>query len=134
MPGAAEIPIFRISSGCGSDLGPAAFPILPIPSNFIVRELFFVELLVDQHFQRGASFGFVRTLDDDCQRGATRGREAGQPQYTLTVCAFFDGNIGQFKISEEYIPIFQTLLVTVYGAYFVGRTWEKAKSITNKNK
>jgi uncharacterized membrane protein (DUF106 family) len=52
----------------------------------------------------------------------------------FTVCAFFDGNIGEFKISEEYIPIFQTLLVTVYGAYFVGRTWEKAKSITSKNK
>ena len=50
----------------------------------------------------------------------------------FTVCAFFDGNIGEFKIAEEYIPIFQTLLVTVYGAYFVGRTWEKAKSITNK--
>jgi hypothetical protein len=44
--------------------------------------------------------------------------------------AFFDGNVGEFKIAEEYIPIFQTLLVTVYGAYFVGRTWEKAKSIT----
>jgi len=52
----------------------------------------------------------------------------------FTVCAFFDGNIGEFKIAEDYIPIFQTLLVTVYGAYFVGRTWEKAKSITNKNK
>jgi hypothetical protein len=51
----------------------------------------------------------------------------------FTVCAFFDGNIGEFKIAEEYIPIFQTLLVTVYGAYFVGRTWEKAKAI-NKNK
>ena len=49
----------------------------------------------------------------------------------FTVCAFFDGNIGEFKIAEEYIPIFQTLLVTVYGAYFVGRTWEKAKSISN---
>ncbi len=49
----------------------------------------------------------------------------------FTGCAFFDGNIGEFKISEEYIPIFQTLLVTVYGAYFVGRTWEKAKSISN---
>ena len=44
--------------------------------------------------------------------------------------AFFDGNVGEFKIAEEYIPIFQTLLVTVYGAYFVGRSWEKAKSIT----
>jgi len=50
----------------------------------------------------------------------------------FTVCAFFDGNVGEFIIAEEYIPIFQTLLVTVYGAYFVGRTWEKAKSITNK--
>ena len=49
----------------------------------------------------------------------------------FTICAFFDGNIGEFIIAEEYIPIFQTLLVTVYGAYFVGRTWEKAKSITN---
>ena len=51
----------------------------------------------------------------------------------FTACAFFDGNIGQFEIAEEYIPIFQTLLVTVYGAYFVGRSWEKAKSI-RKNK
>jgi hypothetical protein len=50
-----------------------------------------------------------------------------------TVCAFFDGNLGQFKIAEEYIPIFQTLLVTVYGAYFVGRSWEKAKKIQNSN-
>ena len=49
----------------------------------------------------------------------------------FTACAFFDGNIGQFKIAEEYIPIFQTLLVTVYGAYFVGRYLEKAKSIKN---
>lgn len=52
----------------------------------------------------------------------------------FTMCAFFDGNIGEFEIAEEYIPIFQTLLVTVYGAYFVGRTWEKAKSIISKNK
>jgi len=49
----------------------------------------------------------------------------------FTACAFFDGNIGEFSISDEYIPIFQTLLVTVYGAYFVGRSWEKAKSISN---
>ena len=47
----------------------------------------------------------------------------------FSLLAFTDGNIGEFKIAKEYIPIFQTLLVTVYGAYFVGRTWEKAKSI-----
>ena len=51
----------------------------------------------------------------------------------FTSLAFFDGNIGEFALAKEYIPIFQTLLVTVYGAYFVGRTWEKAKAITNKN-
>ena len=51
----------------------------------------------------------------------------------FTSLAFFDGNIGEFGLAKEYIPIFQTLLVTVYGAYFVGRTWEKAKAI-NKNK
>jgi len=49
----------------------------------------------------------------------------------FTSLAFFDGNIGEFALAKEYIPIFQTLLVTVYGAYFVGRTWEKAKSRTN---
>ena len=49
----------------------------------------------------------------------------------FTSLAFFDGNIGEFGLAKEYIPIFQTLLVTVYGAYFVGRTWEKAKSKTN---
>ena len=53
--------------------------------------------------------------------------------FVFSLLAFKDGNIGEFKIAKEYIPIFQTLLVTVYGAYFVGRTWEKAKS-TIKNK
>jgi hypothetical protein len=52
--------------------------------------------------------------------------------FVFSLLAFTDGNIGEFKIAKEYIPIFQTLLVTVYGAYFVGRTWEKAKSIKNK--
>ena len=51
--------------------------------------------------------------------------------FVFSLLAFTDGNIGQFKIAKEYIPIFQTLLVTVYGAYFVGRSWEKAKSIIN---
>ena len=45
----------------------------------------------------------------------------------FTVLAFFDGNIGGFQVDEAYIPIFQSLLITVYGAYFVGRTWEKTK-------
>ena len=52
--------------------------------------------------------------------------------FIFSLLAFTDGNIGEFKIAKEYIPIFQTLLVTVYGAYFVGRTWEKATKINNK--
>ena len=52
--------------------------------------------------------------------------------FVFSALAFADGNIGEFEIATEYIPIFQTLLVTVYGAYFVGRSWEKAKRITNK--
>jgi len=51
----------------------------------------------------------------------------------FSALAFTDGNIGSFKIAPAYIPIFQTLLVTVYGAYFVGRSWEKGqKVILNK--
>jgi hypothetical protein len=48
--------------------------------------------------------------------------------FIFSILAFADGNIGEFKITKEYIPIFQSLLITVYGAYFVGRTWEKAKN------
>lgn len=51
--------------------------------------------------------------------------------FIFSVLAFADGNIGQFQIAAEYIPIFQTLLVTVYGAYFVGRSWEKSRKIMN---
>ena len=51
--------------------------------------------------------------------------------FVFSVLAFADGNIGHFKIAAEYIPIFQTLLVTVYGAYFVGRSWEKSRKIMN---
>ena len=51
----------------------------------------------------------------------------------FTLLAFTDGNIGEFSIQKEYIPIFQTLLITVYGAYFVGRTWEKNKKNGKEN-
>ena len=51
--------------------------------------------------------------------------------FIFTLLAFTDGNIGEFKIAKEYIPIIQTLLVTAYSAYFVGRSWEKGKQIMN---
>ena len=51
--------------------------------------------------------------------------------FIFSALAFADGNVGDFQIAVEYIPIFQTLLVTVYGAYFVGRSWEKSRKIMN---
>ena len=45
----------------------------------------------------------------------------------FVVVSVFDGNVGGFVISPAYIPIYQTLLITVYGAYFAGRTIEKLK-------
>jgi hypothetical protein len=53
--------------------------------------------------------------------------------FIFSLLAFTDGNIGEFTIAKEYIPIIQTLLVTAYGAYFVGRSWEKGKKIMNTN-
>ncbi len=52
----------------------------------------------------------------------------------FSALAFTDGNIGGFKVAKEYIPIFQTLLVTTYGAYFVGRSYEKGITTIKKNK
>tara|TARA_Y100001937_G_scaffold94685_1_gene128454 strand:- start:6528 stop:6917 length:390 start_codon:yes stop_codon:yes gene_type:complete len=37
------------------------------------------------------------------------------------------GNIGQFKIQNEFIPVYQTLLIVIYTAYFGGRSFEKIK-------
>jgi hypothetical protein len=54
--------------------------------------------------------------------------------FIFSILAFADGNIGTFKVAKEYVPIFQVLLMTVYGAYFVGRSWEKAKHIGNNKK
>tara|TARA_R110000822_G_scaffold88597_1_gene205188 strand:+ start:123 stop:518 length:396 start_codon:yes stop_codon:yes gene_type:complete len=47
--------------------------------------------------------------------------------FVFTILAFSDGNIGEFTVAKQYVPIFQSLLITVYGAYFIGRTMEKAK-------
>ncbi len=43
----------------------------------------------------------------------------------FTIISFADGNIGQFTLNKTYAPIWNSLLMAVYGAYFVGRTIEK---------
>ena len=45
----------------------------------------------------------------------------------FVIISIFDGNAGGFEIASAYIPIYQTLLITVYGAYFAGRSIEKIK-------
>ena len=45
----------------------------------------------------------------------------------FAVLSVTDGNIGEFAISDAYKPIYQTLLLTGYGAYFAGRSIEKIK-------
>ena len=45
----------------------------------------------------------------------------------FVIISIFDGNAGGFQIAPAYVPIYQTLLITVYGAYFAGRSIEKIK-------
>ena len=40
----------------------------------------------------------------------------------FVILSVFDGNLGEFTIGESYVPVYQTLLITVYGAYFAGRS------------
>ena len=48
----------------------------------------------------------------------------------FVVLSVFDGNAGEFTIGEAYVPVYQTLLMTVYAAYFPGRSIEKVKKVT----
>ena len=45
----------------------------------------------------------------------------------FVIISFMDGNVGEFKLNDSYIPVYQTLLLSIYGAYFVGRTITKIK-------
>ena len=48
----------------------------------------------------------------------------------FVILCVFDGNLGEFTIGESYVPVYQTLLITVYGAYFAGRSIEKVRKVT----
>ena len=48
----------------------------------------------------------------------------------FVILSVFDGNFGEFTIGESYVPVYQTLLITVYGAYFAGRSIEKVRKVT----
>tara|TARA_R110002153_G_scaffold254714_1_gene413189 strand:- start:188 stop:583 length:396 start_codon:yes stop_codon:yes gene_type:complete len=51
--------------------------------------------------------------------------------FMFVLISVFSGNIGQFNIQEEFIPVYQTLLIVIYTAYFGGRSYEKIKNKKN---
>ena len=52
----------------------------------------------------------------------------------FTILSVFDGNLQiggeDFTIGAAYVPVYQTLLMTVYAAYFAGRPIEKVRKVT----
>ena len=55
--------------------------------------------------------------------------------FVFTILSVFDGNLtiaGEaFTIGAAYVPVYQTLLMTVYAAYFAGRSIEKVKQVAS---
>ena len=45
----------------------------------------------------------------------------------FVLISFSDGNVGSFKLNPIYVPVYQTLMMVVYSAYFAGRSIEKIK-------
>ena len=45
----------------------------------------------------------------------------------FVIISVFDGNLGEFSINPDFIPVYEILLMSIYGAYFVGRTIQKIK-------
>ena len=45
----------------------------------------------------------------------------------LSIMSFMDGNIGEFTINPAYIQLFQGLTMTVFVAFFGGKTIERIK-------
>ena len=51
--------------------------------------------------------------------------------FMFVIISVFSGNIGTFEIQEEFVPVYQTLLIVIYTAYFGGRSFEKATGKIN---
>ena len=50
----------------------------------------------------------------------------------FTILSFADGNIGGFTFADGYKPIYQSLLLLAYGAYFGDRALRGYTTIKNK--
>jgi len=47
---------------------------------------------------------------------------------------FIDGIFAKFNVGESWISLLELVLITVIGAYFGGRSFEKVKNATSKLK
>ena len=47
----------------------------------------------------------------------------------LTVLTFTDGNVGDFTVQTAYIPIIQSICLTIIGGFFILRTVDKRGKI-----
>ncbi len=47
---------------------------------------------------------------------------------------FIDGIFAKFNVSESWISLLELVLITVIGAYFGGRSFEKIKNTTTELK
>lgn len=53
--------------------------------------------------------------------------------FLFTIAILFDGNIGEFHINPAYMPLLETVLVTVTIAFFGSRGVEKVTRSMRKN-
>lgn len=51
--------------------------------------------------------------------------------FSAVLLVFIDAGSIKFEVSEEWISLLQILLLTIYSAYFGGRTIEKFKRLSN---
>ena len=51
--------------------------------------------------------------------------------FMFVIISVFSGNIGTFEIQEKFVPVYQTLLIVIYTAYFGGRSFEKIRNKKN---
>jgi len=43
----------------------------------------------------------------------------------FTLLMWLDGNVGEFSVSESWIPMFSNIMITIIGGYFVVRSIDK---------
>ena len=90
----------------------------------------FHKILMDS--ERTAQQEVVKLLKDDIEFGNKLSKSI-RPltliflNIVFTIISVADGNIGSFQLNKELLPIWNTILLAVYSAYFVGRSIEKVK-------